>query len=68
MPAHAMHFKNPRRSQRLVLPPLRHVIEHHGREKQCNGEVNQHYMLRVLGQENRLEIERIYHRHYSFKE
>ena len=33
----------------LTLPPLREIVEAHGRDKQRNGEVNQHHMLRVFG-------------------
>src|SRR6202042_764919 len=48
--------------QAAALRPLRDAIENHRRNEQCDRKVDQHYVLSVLGQNNRLKIERINHR------
>jgi hypothetical protein len=46
---------------------LRNKIECNRGDEQCDWKMDQHDMLRVLGQKRRLKIKRIYHRHTSSK-
>jgi hypothetical protein len=49
--------------QATPFRPFRDNVEPNCRDKQRDWKMDQHYMLRVLGQEHRLGVERIYHRH-----
>ena len=49
-----------RRGQAPALGPLRDKVERHGHHKQRDRKMNQHHMLRVFGQYNGFEVERIY--------
>jgi hypothetical protein len=42
-------------------------IEYHRRDEKRDWKMDEHDMLRVLGQKCRLKIKRIYHRHTSSK-
>jgi hypothetical protein len=49
-----------------ALRPLRDEVESHCRNKQRDGKMDEHHMLRVLGQKNCLGIEWIYHGCFLF--
>src|SRR6185436_9761191 len=56
-----------RRRQRRVLPPRRKIVERHRRDAQSNREVNQHDVLRVLGQHHGSDVKGIHgHRTTTF--
>ena len=52
--------------QATALRPLRDKVERHRSDEQRDWKMDQHDMLCVLGQEYRLEVERIYHRRTPF--